>query len=89
MKTRDIGMDNGKEYRQAQLAIAELKAAIVSLLEKAPGGMSNASIGRSLGIYGGHKRHEGHVSRTLMAMLESEGVVQQDPDDKTWSVRHH
>ena len=82
-------MNNGDEYRKAQLAIAELKAAVLSLLEKAPGGMSNAAIGRSLGIYAGHKRHEGHVSRTLLAMLEAEGVVQQDPDDQTWSVRSH
>lgn len=73
-------MNNGDEYRKAQLAIAELKAAVLSLLEKAaPDGMSNAAIGRSLGIYAGHKRHEGHVSRTLLAMLEAEGVVQQDP----------
>nr|WP_137676680.1 hypothetical protein [Parerythrobacter lutipelagi] len=82
-------MNNGVEYRQAQLAIAELKAAVLSLLEKAHSGMSNAAIGRSLGIYAGHKRHEGHVSRTLLAMLEAEGVVQQDPDDQTWSVRSH
>ena len=82
-------MTSGSEYRQAQLAIAELKAAVLSLLEKAPGGLSNAAIGRSLGIYAGHKRHEGHVSRTLLAMLEAEGVVQQDPDDQSWTVRNH
>lgn len=82
-------MNNGDEYRQAQLAIAELKAAVLSLLGKAPGGLSNAVIGRSLGIYAGHKRHEGHISRTLLAMLEAEGVVQQNSDDQTWSVRSH
>lgn len=82
-------MTSGREYRQAQLAMAELKAAVLALLERSPGGMSNAAIGRSLGIYAGHKRHEGHISRTLLAMLEAEGVVEQRPEDQTWSVRVH
>ncbi|MEM5495746.1 hypothetical protein [Hoeflea sp. AS16] len=82
-------MINGNEYRKSQIAMAELKAAVLSLLEKTPGGMSNASIGRSLGIYTGHKRHEGHISRTLLAMLETEGVVDQNPEDQKWSVRVH
>ena len=84
-----IEMNTVNEYRQAQLAITDLKAAVLSLLERSPRAMSNAAIGRSLGIYAGHKRHEGHVSRTLLAMLEAEGVVQQNPDDQTWSVRSH
>ncbi|WP_143150247.1 hypothetical protein [Erythrobacter sanguineus] len=82
-------MNNSDEYRQAQLAIAELKAAVLSLLRKVPSGMSNAAIGRSLGIYAGHKGHEGHISRTLLAMLEAEGLVQQNADDQHWSVRSH
>jgi hypothetical protein len=75
------------EYRRAQVAMAELKGAVVSLLERSPSGATNAAIGRSLGIYGGHKGHEGHISRTVLAMLESEGVVQQNEKDRTWSLR--
>ncbi|MEO0033902.1 MAG: hypothetical protein RIS94_3660, partial [Pseudomonadota bacterium] len=62
-----------EEYRQAQLAVANLKSAIVALLERSKIPMSNAQIGRSLGIYRGHEGHEGHISRTLLAMLEQEG----------------
>ena len=79
---------HSEHYRRAQAAIAELKGAVVALLEGQPG-LTNAAIGRSLGIYGGHKRHEGHISRTLLAMLEAEGVVQQDPEDQSWSIRRH
>jgi hypothetical protein len=77
------------EYVKAQLALAELKGAVVSLLERDGSGMTNAAIGRSLGIYGGHKGHEGHISRTLLAMLEAEGVVQQSEDDQSWTIRRH
>jgi hypothetical protein len=76
------------EYRRAQIAIAELKAAVVSLLERTPAGASNATIGRSLGIYLGHKGHEGHISRTMLSKLEEEGVVQQ-AKDRTWCLRQH
>ncbi|HEX5237291.1 MAG TPA: hypothetical protein VFW39_02355 [Sphingomicrobium sp.] len=69
------------------MALAELKAAVLSLLERTPSGATNAAIGRSLGIYGGHKGHEGHISRTVLAMLEGEGVVQQDGKDWTWTIR--
>jgi hypothetical protein len=77
------------EYRRAQVAMAELKAAVLSLLERTPGGATNAVIGRSLGIYGGHKGHEGHISRTVLAMLEGEGVVQQNEKDRAWTIRTH
>lgn len=76
-------------YRRAQLAVAELKAAVVELLAENSDGMSNAAIGRSLGIYGGHKGHEGHVSRTLLAILESEGVAQQNQATRFWTLRSH
>ena len=33
-------------------------------------------IGRGLGIYGGHVNHEGHIPRTLLSIMESEGVVE-------------
>lgn len=75
-------------YQQAQHAIAELKTAVRRLLEHGPSeGMTNAEIGRSLGIHGGHVRHEGHISRTMLAMMESEGVVMQDATTKRWKIR--
>jgi DNA-binding IclR family transcriptional regulator len=77
------------QYRRAQLAVAELKSAVVSLLEEHGSGMTNAVVGRSLGIYGGHKGHEGHISRTLLAMLETEGLVQQNDADQSWTIRTH
>jgi hypothetical protein len=78
-----------EEYRRAQLAIAELKSAVVAYLERAQRGVTNAELGRSLGIYGGHKGHEGHISRTVLGMLEGEGVVQQNEADRTWTMRVH
>jgi hypothetical protein len=77
-------------YRLAQTAMAELKAAVRSVVEFAgDGGITNASIGRTLGIYSGHVGHEGHISRTLLAMMESEGVVVQEPTTKRWKIRVH
>jgi hypothetical protein len=73
-------------YHLAQSAISDLKAAIYVVLENASEeGLRNAKIGRSLGIYTGHKGHEGHISRTLLAMMEEEGIVEQD-DDKKWHL---
>lgn len=75
-------------YHLAQGAIADLKASIYQLLASAGSdGLTNAEIGRRLGIYMGHVGHEGHVSRTMLALMESEGVVQQESDSKRWSLR--
>lgn len=75
-------------YSDAQQAIATLKSLVRTVLELAPeGGLKNSEIGRSLGIYSGHIEHEGHISRTLLAMLEAEGVVQQDQRTKLWTLR--
>jgi len=79
---------HAEQYRRAQTAIAELKAAVLALLEGQPAGLTNAVIGRSLGIYAGHKGHEGHIPRTILAMLEQEGVVEQK-QDQAWSMRRH
>ncbi len=77
-------------YHLAQSAMADLKAAVLTILEDAPdNGMSNAQIGRTLGIYMGHVGHEGHISRTLLAIMENEGVVNQDTSTKRWNVRIH
>ena len=75
-------------YQLAQRAIADLKAAVYAVLETAAGdGLTNAEIGRGLGIYAGHVEHEGHISRTLLALMEKEGVVQQSPATKRWTLR--
>ena len=79
---------NEEPYILAQRAIADLKAAVFILLKKGPKeGMRNADIGRALGIYAGHVGHEGHIPRTLLSLMESEGVVQQDAQSKLWTVR--
>lgn len=75
-------------YHIAQRALADLKAAVRITLEKSSNpGMSNAEIGRTLGIYAGHVGHEGHISRTILALLENEGVVEQNVETKRWTIR--
>ncbi len=77
-------------YHLAQQAMANLKAAVYHLLKTGPAdGLRNADVGRALGIYAGHVRHEGHISRTLLSIMESEGVVQQDSESKLWKLRPH
>ncbi len=77
-------------YALAPRAVADLKAAVyLALKNGASEGMRNADIGRTLGILAGHIRHEGHIPRTLLALMESEGVVQQDPQSKLWTIRRH
>jgi hypothetical protein len=77
-------------HHLAQHAMADLKAAVYVLLQEAPSeGLTNAQIGRSLGIYAGHVEHEGHIPRTLLALMEKEGVAQQSPATKRWTLRSH
>lgn len=71
-----------KAYQLAQGAMANLKSSVYLLLEQSSEGLTNAAIGRSLGIYSGHVRHEGHISRTILALMEAEGVVEQNPATK-------
>jgi hypothetical protein len=80
-------MESNSPYLVAQTAIANLKAAIYSLLSDAPDGMTNVDIGKSLGIYRGHIGHEGHIPRTLLAIMEQEGVVEQFPENKKWKLK--
>jgi hypothetical protein len=76
-----------ESYRSAQRALAELKAAVIRLLVAGPReGLKNSQIGRALGIYGGHRGHEGHISRTILARLEDEGLVRQDGQSLRWSL---
>lgn len=77
-------------YQLAQRAIADLKTAVFGILALAgEAGLRNADIGRSLGIYAGHEGHEGHIPRALLAMMQSEGVVEQDASSKRWRLRSH
>jgi hypothetical protein len=79
-----------KDYQLAQRAIADLKSAVLSTLSEGPeDGVTNAAVGRTLGIYSGHVGHEGHISRTILSLLESEGVVQQDKSTKKWTIKKH
>lgn len=82
---------NGREtpYELAQTGITFLKSAVYNLLRenKIDSGLTNAELGRALGIYGGHVRHEGHISRTILSIMESEGVVAQDKESKRWKLK--
>jgi hypothetical protein len=70
--------------------MADLKAAVYMLLASGPPeGLRNADIGRALGIYAGHVEHEGHIPRTLLALMEKEGVVKQDAQSKRWTICQH
>lgn len=76
-------------YERAQEAMTQLKIAIHDLLcMSCANGLTNAEIGRQLGIYAGHKGHQGHVSRTLLSTMEIEGVVKQDPASRRWALAH-
>lgn len=80
-------MDKNGAYHLAQSAISDLKAAIFCILEMHPDGIKNAQLGRTLGINAGHVGHEGHIPRTLLGMMEDEGVVEQNPTTKLWKLR--
>ena len=72
-------------YRIAQKAMADLKTAVYFMISKGPeDGYANAEIGRKLGIYTGHICHEGHISRTILGILESEGILKQTQETKKW-----
>lgn len=78
---------SAQAYKDAQLAVSLLKAAVYRLLLDADAeGLKNVEIGRALGIHAGHARHEGHIPRTVLAILEGEGVVEQDRDSKLWRL---
>jgi hypothetical protein len=73
------------EYLTAQRAIADLKAAVLSLLQATDSPLTNAEIGRTLGIYMGHVGHEGHISRTILGLLQTESLVVQD-ENRAWTA---
>lgn len=67
--------------------MAELKGAVYELIVENPDGLTNAGIGRRLGIHQGHVGHEGHMSRTILVMLEAGEAVIQNKESKVWSLR--
>ena len=84
----DNGHENAKAYQVAQRAMADLKTAVYAVLANASAeGLRNVDIGHALGIYSGHVGHEGHIPRTVLAILEAEGVVVQDQKTKRWKLR--
>jgi len=81
--------DISNAYNLAQRAISDLKTAIHSILSLKPEGLSNAELGRSLGIYHGHSgQHEGHISRVLLELMSSEGIIEQNGKTKKWSLKN-
>jgi hypothetical protein len=79
---------NSEPYLMAQTAMAQLKSSVHMILAEAgQSGLKNSDIGRLLGIYRGHVEHEGHIPRTLLALMEAEEVVEQDKATKIWRLR--
>lgn len=75
-------------YQLAQKALADLKTSIFLVLSNEERGMTNSEIGRALGIYYGHSgKHEGHIPRVLLGIMESEGVVVQEESTKRWRLK--
>lgn len=70
----------------AQRALADLKVAAAMLLsEVADPGLSNAEIGRALAYALATRAAKG--TSTFLALMETEGLVVQDPDSKRWRLR--
>jgi hypothetical protein len=87
-KKGSVQMDEA--YAIAQRAMADLKAAVYVAIQAGPAeGLRNVDIGRMLGIYAGHVEHVGHIPRTILALMENEGVVQQDRQSMRWKLRQH
>lgn len=75
------------DYRLAQRAIADLKAAVLSYVQRHSAlGVRNADVGKALGIYFGHEGHVGHVSRAVLALLAQEGLIRQNSETKQWTA---
>jgi len=70
--------------------MADLKGAVNFLLcSGLKEGMGNSALGRYLGMYHGHVGHEGRILRVLLAMMQAEGVAEQDTVRKKWRLRRH
>ena len=73
-------------YTRAQAAITEIESAILELLTANPSGLTNSEIGRRLGIYFGHDGHEGHISRSILAVMQTKGIVRQQSKRGPWEI---
>lgn len=83
-----VSSEIGQSFHIAQRAMADLKAAVFTVLQNGPeDGMRNADISRLLGLHSGHAGHEGHITRTVIALMETDGVLVQDASTKCWSLR--
>jgi hypothetical protein len=72
-------------YSNAQNGLALLKVAVFEILSiYKDEGLRNVDVGKLLGIYRGHIRHEGHISRTILAIMEEDGTIRQDSETKKW-----
>ena len=78
-------------YLIAQEALVLLKKATYELLAQHPEGLTNAAIGKHLGIYKGYSgegKQLGHISRTILGYMSEECVVEQTEKNgrKVWSI---
>lgn len=85
-------MNKTNGYQRAHAALLELKSVVLETLAAAgQEGLTNAELGRGLGIYHGYENadgvegHPGHISRWLLGELQREEMVRQD-SAKRWSV---
>ena len=77
-------------YHLAQRAIADLKTSIYIILSENNEELKNSEVGRKLGIYQGHSgKHEGHISRVLLEIMQSEGLIVQNEANKKWSIKNN
>ena len=75
-----------KAYQLSQRALADLKSAILIVLTENEIPMKNVDLGKLLGLYHGHVGHQGHITRTLLELMKSDGVVNQSDETKEWSI---
>lgn len=78
-------------YQIAQKAIVELKTAVYLVLkENSENGLRNVDVGRLLGIGYGHSgKHQDHVPRVILELLQKEGMVLQDKKTKRWMLKNN
>ena len=85
-----MGRDSSDLVRTCPDSASGIEGAVFEKLsDAAVDGLTNVQLGRSLGIYPGHVGHEGHVSRTILALMENDGLVEQNPENKRWIIRSH
>ena len=67
-------------YLLAQEAMGKLRSAIYLVLQRPRQRADKRPTWALIGcIYSGHVGHEGHISRTILALMEEEGVWNKSP----------